>query len=103
MKQTDFKPCAGCGKGVMHNNVMIFYKINVANMAVNLDAVRRQHGLEMMMGSATIAHIMGPDEDMAQVVGTDHDGLVCLDCAMTKPVVELLQNMIRTDDENQEG
>ncbi len=42
------------------------YKVTLQRMAVNLPAVERQHGLELMLGrNAALAAVMGPDEDIA--------------------------------------
>ena len=66
----------------MHNNQIFFYRVNVEQYVVDVGAVQRQHGMEMMMGQAApLAAIMGPNEDMAQGMG-QHNFLVCSDCAL---------------------
>lgn len=58
---------------------------------LNLPAIERQTGREKMLGNATIAFHMGPDEDMATKIDTG-DLSVCAKCAseMSILVIELL-------------
>lgn len=82
MKQKDFKPCIRCGKGVMHTGSPLFYRVTVERMGIDVRAVQRQHGLEMMMhGNAAIAAAMGPDDDMGLPIGPADKGLLCSNCA----------------------
>jgi len=84
VKQTDFKPCALCAQGVMHTGIPLFYRVSIQRFGVQLDAVRRQAGLEIMLGgNAQLANVMGPDEDMATPIGEAVELLVCETCAMT--------------------
>lgn len=82
MKQHEIKPCALCGKGIMHDGNMTFYRVRVERTVVNLGAVRRQAGLEMMVGNAAIAHALGPNEDIATTFNGPHDAFVCETCAL---------------------
>ena len=89
MKQSDFKPCVGCGKGVFHDRNFVFYRLRVAYLVADVSAIQRQHGMELMMGAAApLAQIMGPNEDLAATVD-EGDVLVCLECATRKCLAEL--------------
>jgi hypothetical protein len=82
MKQTDFTPCVGCGKGVMHTGLPLCYRVTIERMGIDGRAVQRQAGLEMMLGGhAKIANVMGPDEDMGLPIGPTLRGLLCETCA----------------------
>ncbi len=82
MKQTDFTPCARCGKGVMHTGLPLFYRVTIERMGSDGQAVQRQHGLEMMLGGhAKIANVMGPNDDMGLPIGPANKGLLCETCA----------------------
>lgn len=94
MKQTDLQPCAGCGKGVMHAGSPVFYRATISPMVVNLQAVRRQHGLETMLGSPALAHVMGSQEDLAAATSTI-TACVCMDCAITLPLAVILDAATR--------
>lgn len=83
LKQRDIRPCALCKQGVMHDSNMVFYRLRLEYHVVDVGAVQRAHGAEMMMGSPALAQILGVDEDMSKVVDTG-DILVCLPCAMTQ-------------------
>lgn len=83
LKRRDIKPCALCGQGVMHNNLLTFYRVSLEHYVVDLDAISRQHGFEQFMGNPAIAQAMGPDADLAkQLPGRDGPVTVCCSCAM---------------------
>lgn len=84
IKRKDLKMCACCGRGMMACGAAIFWRINIEMFAVNVRAVQRQHGLEMMLGSPALANVMGPDDDLAVRVdeGTSEPMLVCNDCML---------------------
>ena len=83
MKQAELQRCAICHKGVMHQNNITFYRVSIERMVIDLGAVRRQHGLEMMI-SGPIAAVMGPDEDIAKTLGKSKTAFVCETCALEK-------------------
>lgn len=89
MKAGDFKPCAICGRGMMHAGVPLFFRVKIEHMGVDLKAVERTAGLEMMFGGgvagAKLARIMGPDPDLAKPMMEPQQLLVCHPCAL-KPV-----------------
>lgn len=92
MKQRDIKPCLGCGKPPFHDNQLVAFGVSMTGEVLNLPAVRRQAGLEMMLGgNALIANVMGPDEDMTKALADPAVGLVCMDCAVTLPLAEILE------------
>ena len=90
MKHRDFKPCALCGKGMMHAGHILFCRVSIERFGVHADRVKRAHGLELMMGSPALANIMGPDEDLAKVIDSQQDLLVCGSCLEANPVFYML-------------
>lgn len=83
MKQSEIQPCKLCGKGVCQDNMPIFYKVRIAWMGLDVEAVKRQSGLEMMLGGAApLAAVMGPNEDIAKQISTS-DMLVCQECMLS--------------------
>lgn len=85
MKQTEFKPCAACGKGMMHHGTPQFYRVTVQPHLTNLPAVIRQSGLEQMLGgNATIAFHMGTQEELAVPLGEPVVMLLCQDCGISE-------------------
>jgi hypothetical protein len=94
VKRNEIQKCAGCGQGVMHDGNIAFYRIAVEHMVCDVGAIRRQAGLEMMMGSPVLAAVMGPDQDLAQSVGKPVTLLLCQDCGIGKiPVAQLLEKI----------
>ena len=90
MKQCELTPCVMCGQGVGHCGPM-FYEVSFKQLVINLDAVKRQVGLEMMMGgSALLANVLGRNEDMATLLHEGH-GLVCMDCGIRTPIAILFE------------
>ena len=81
MKQTEIKPCCKCGKGVMHTGLPLFWQLTIQRMQIDVGAVRRQHGLEMMLGSPLLAFHMGPQEEMAKPLFESHTVWLCEACA----------------------
>lgn len=96
MKQTDIKPCAGCGKGVMHTGLPLFWRVTIARYGIDVTAVQRQAGLEMMLGSAALAHVMGPNETLAKPVMDDVILIFCEDCAMKPYPVAALTELTKS-------
>lgn len=91
MKQPEIKPCAACGKGVMHAGAPQFYKVTIQPYIVNAPAIQRQHGLEMMLaGNSTVAFHMGAQEDIAQAFGEPVELLLCQDCGIAEQSVAAL-------------
>lgn len=90
MKQNELKKCAECNKGMMHSGNPIFYRVTVERMCVNLPAVERQHGLELMLGrNPVLASVMGPNEDIAVPLGGRIQVLVCQDCSIRLSVAHI--------------
>ena len=90
MKRKEIEPCAICGKGVMHDNMLTFYRVKLDYMIGNIPAIQRQAGLDMMLGNAAIAHVMGLDEDIA-IPMHEQSFLLCFDCAVQHQVAALAE------------
>ncbi len=85
--------CALCGKGIGHTRLPLFWRVRIERYAVKMDAVQRQQGLTMMLGGhATLAGVMGPNEDMAEQMSSV-EITVCETCAVEKrlPVAALAE------------
>lgn len=92
IKQTEFQKCAKCDKGVMHDNNMTFFQVSITNMMINLNAVQRQHGLEMVIGNPMIANVMGTNEDMGVPIGDTETVLICFDCSLKVNIPGILES-----------
>lgn len=94
MKSADLKPCAICGKGVIHAGVPLFYRVKLEHMGVDLNAVQRIAGMEMMFGGGvagvTLARVMGPDPDIAKPIVEAQTLLICQPCAFEPRSLVLL-------------
>ncbi len=100
LRRKDLKMCGLCGKGVMHDNNIMFHRITLERFLVDVGAVQRQHGLEMSMGGdamAGIAQIMGPDEDLAKRVGEPDTAIICDECAMDMTCLAEIHERIAKD------
>ena len=82
MKEKELRPCDLCGGHLG----LIFYRSTVNQAVVDSRAAHRQIGLGMTLGSAALAGVMGPNEDIAKITKTT-EKLLCSDCAMTTPVL----------------
>lgn len=81
MKAGDLKPCALCGKGMMHSGVPLFYRVTVEHMGVDLREIQRAAGMEQVMGNVALARVFH-DPDVATRLGEPVASLVCQDCAL---------------------
>ena len=82
MKQNEITKCLVCGEGIAHDGNIQFFRITIESLLLNLGAIQRQHGLEMMMGKAAgLAQVMGMDEDLAKTYAKE-SGLICQPCFM---------------------
>jgi hypothetical protein len=89
--------CSICKKKIGHSGVPLFYRLTVEQFGVKLDAVRRQAGLEMMLGGhVAIAQAMGPDEDMAMPVMEKLVLVVCEPCSLVDHCVAQLAEVEST-------
>ncbi len=81
--------CDVCGQKVLSKGLPLFYVVTVERYSVDLKALQRQAGLEMMLGNnVPIAQVMGPNEDMAERIGEQVKLSVCEgDCAYLGPNV----------------
>lgn len=94
MKQSELQPCANCGKGMMHSGQIHFYRAEISQQIVDMRAVQRQHGLEMMLGgAAALAQAMSPNDDIA-IQCASKTVLLCADCGMSQhlPVAVLMED-----------
>ena len=81
MKAGEFKPCALCGKGMMHSGVPLFYRVTVEHMGVLVREVERSAGMEQFMGNVAIARVFH-DPDVGERIGDPSTRLVCQPCAL---------------------
>lgn len=74
--------CSICTKKLLHTGVPLFWRVTIERFGIDLGAIQRQTGLAMMLGSASVAAAMGPDEDMAKLVMEPLELAVCDTCAV---------------------
>ena len=88
MKQNEIENCANCGKGLMHNNQIHFYRMNIEQLIFDMGAISRAHGMELMMGNAApLAQIMGPNDDIAKPLSKPKTVLLCACCGMSSDIL----------------
>lgn len=88
MKEKELRECATCavcGKKIGKTGMPMFWRVRIERHGIDGNAMRRQIGLEMMLGSVAIAQAMGPDEDMTTPLMEPVTFTVCEDCC-TKQV-----------------
>lgn len=86
MKRDKITNCALCDKGLMHDRSPMFYSVRIDRYVWDLNAVQQQAGLEMMLGNAGLAQVMGPDADLAKKFEANNERLICMSCAMEKKI-----------------
>ena len=78
--------CSLCGKKAPECGAPLFYRVRIERWGIDLGAVRRQSGLELMFGgtagaAVALAQAMGADEDMAKPVMEPVTITVCETCS----------------------
>lgn len=94
MKRKDFEKCLICEQGVMSkNNNPLFYRVKVDAMVIDLGAVQRTHGMELMFGGgvagANLASAMGDDPDLASPIES-FEVLLCQNCALKTELLSII-------------
>jgi hypothetical protein len=77
----DHAICAKCKQKIGHTGLPLFWTIKSIRHGIKADAMRRSTGLAMAMGSASLAMIMGPNEEMTQIMH-ESEVTICEECAM---------------------
>jgi len=97
--------CVNCGEKIGHAAIPIFHRVKVQTYGLDGAAVRRQAGLEMMLGGAVeIAQVMGPDDDLAKSIGQAVEFTICFDCWLKRlPIAELTERKISIDTAAESG
>lgn len=86
--------CSLCRMKIGECGLPFFYRLTVERFGVNLNAVKRQSGLAMMMGgNALLAQVMGPNEEMTMPLMDPLILVVCERCSMERelPVAALAE------------
>ncbi len=86
--------CILCRKGIMSGGVPFFYRVTIERFVLKFDALQRQQGLTMMLGgSAALAAVMGPDEDMTMPLMEPLVLTVCENCSTERmnPIAALAE------------
>ena len=74
--------CCLCCKKIGETGLPIFYRVRIERHGLDAHAVRRQAGLEMMLGGhVAIAQAMGPNEDMTQELMEPKTVTICEMCS----------------------
>lgn len=81
MKAGDFRPCALCGKGVMHTRIPLFYRVTIQRMGIDARAVREANAMEKFFeGHIGIARAFS-DPDIAKPITEQQTVLICESCS----------------------
>jgi hypothetical protein len=83
--------CSRCGKPIGHTGLPFFWTLTVNRYGLDVGALRRNAGLAAYLGgSAELARIMGPDEDMAEKIMDTVTLTLCENCAMEPVIIPAL-------------
>jgi len=103
LKQRDLLKCVCCQQGLMHDQAMTCFRIRLTRYIFDMQAIRRQHGLEMSFEPAPmLASIMGPDPDLALPLDPGFEALICEGFAMKSTVWEVAESGSVDDGETTE-
>jgi len=83
MRETELRDsasCALCGRLVGKSGLTLFWRVRIERHGIDLAAVQRQTGLTLLLGNASLALAMGPDEDMTTPLMEPITFTVCEPC-----------------------
>ena len=84
----ELSTCRVCREKIGQKALPIMWKVKAERHGLDARALQRQTGLGMMIG-APLAQVMGPDEDMTQVLA-EETCMICDEC-MIQRLPELLE------------
>lgn len=80
--------CSICRNKIGSRGLPLFWTATINRYGLALDALQRQAGLtQMFNGNASLAMVMGSDEDMAEAVMEPVTLTICEACAMETPLL----------------
>jgi hypothetical protein len=83
--------CSRCRKGIVHKGLPSFWTLTVNRYSLDMGAIIRNAELAAFLGgSAALAHVMGPDEDMAEEIMDTVTLTLCENCAMGLVIIPAL-------------
>ena len=82
--------CNLCGQPIGKSGLPLFWRVTVERFGLNLTALQRQQGLAMILGSASLARVMGADEDLAISMMEPAKITVCESCCTNEICVAQL-------------
>lgn len=96
----DIQTCASCGQGVGIAGP-VFYRVKVEQLVLDVRAVQREVGLEMMMGgNVALARALSPERDFAKPF-REAEVLLCGACGIEPTVPAVLLD--KADDDEGDG
>jgi len=94
--------CGLCGKKVGESGIPLFYRVRIERLGINLAAVRRQSGLEMMLGgSVALAQALSPEGEMTTQVMKPFEFTVCETCSTQDHCLAAMVEMAMPPDEEE--
>lgn len=76
--------CSLCRRKIGATGLPLFWVVRVERHGIKLDAVRRQDGLAGFLGSPALADVMGPGEELTEVLMPTVTLTVCEPCSTDK-------------------
>lgn len=85
MKPEQLKFCLLCGESVNKTGQIMFYRIKLDSMILDLRAMQQLGGLATFFGGGlpgvALANVMGPRDDIAKQLWTK-EACICMDCVV---------------------
>lgn len=85
--------CSICSKPIGHTGLPLFWRATIERFGIDMQAVSRQSGLELMTGNIILAAALGNDKDMASPVMETVVLTFCDSCASRAdfPIAHLIE------------
>lgn len=101
MKESELRKhlnCSICNNKILATGIPMFWKVTIERLGIDIAAVQRQQGLTMMLGgNASLAMVMGADEEMTKPISDAVEITVCETCCIKDICIAHLAEL--TEDE----
>lgn len=98
MKEAELRKhatCDLCYRKIGETGLPLFWRVTIERFGLDMRAIEAQTGLAMMMGSAFLAGVMGPNQDVAKPVMDPAVIPVCETCCTKMTCVAALAEAAR--------
>ena len=92
--------CVFCGETPTKYAPM-FFRVRLGTMTLDVQNIRQQSGLEVMLGSVALAQVMGADADLAHIMRKGVELPICINCI--NQINEIYEKSFEDEDKDEQS